>query len=97
MSKQQLALQIAKPGDVPTVGPRNIPAVPAGEVLIKIHATALNPADWKIQDMGFLSVFPGVLGTDLAGEVDTVGAGVTTFKKGDRVFVSFEIWSPPHC
>ncbi|KIY66661.1 GroES-like protein [Cylindrobasidium torrendii FP15055 ss-10] len=85
MSNQQLALQIDKPGDIPVVGPREIPNVPAGEVLIKILATALNPADWKIQDMGFLSVFPAIPGTDLAGEVETVGAGVTKFKKGDRV------------
>jgi NADPH:quinone reductase-like Zn-dependent oxidoreductase len=58
-----------------------------GEVLIKIQATSLNPVDWKIQKYGiFLEDFPAILGTDIAGDVEAVGEGVTEFKKGDRVF-----------
>jgi len=64
-----------------------IPKPGAGEVLVKIHSTALNPVDWKIQKLGyFISDFPAVLGTDSAGVVEEVGEGVTTFKKGDKVF-----------
>ncbi|THU86096.1 GroES-like protein [Dendrothele bispora CBS 962.96] len=62
----------------------------AGEILIKVHASALNPVDWKVRDWGvFLpdeGSYPAVLGLDVAGEVEDVGEGVTGFKKGDRVF-----------
>jgi NADPH:quinone reductase-like Zn-dependent oxidoreductase len=58
-----------------------------GQVLIKIQATSLNPVDWKIQKYGvFVENYPAILGTDVAGDVEEVGEGVTEFKKGDRVF-----------
>ncbi|KAE9380901.1 GroES-like protein [Stipitochalara longipes BDJ] len=65
--------------EMPTPGP--------DEVVVKNHAVAVNPADWKIQDFGgaWLKVWPFVLGTDIAGEVHEVGSNVTKFKKGDRV------------
>lgn len=57
-----------------------------GEILIKIHATSLNPVDWKIQKYGaFLEDYPAILGTDVAGDIEELGEGVTEFKKGDRV------------
>ncbi|BGP12135.1 hypothetical protein JCM10213_004700 [Rhodosporidiobolus nylandii] len=58
----------------------------AGEVLIKVHAVAVQPVDWKIQDYDFfVKQYPFILGTDVAGEVLEVGEGVTHVKKGDRV------------
>ncbi|KAJ2915219.1 hypothetical protein MD484_g5214, partial [Candolleomyces efflorescens] len=57
------------------------------EVLIKIHSTALNPVDWKIQRLGFYTdVLPLVLGSDISGEVVELGEGVSQFSKGDKVF-----------
>ncbi|KAF9527423.1 GroES-like protein [Crepidotus variabilis] len=59
-----------------------------GELLVKIHAAALNPADWKIQTEEYLECmdkFPVVIGLDRAGEVVQVGEGVQGFKKGDRI------------
>jgi NADPH:quinone reductase-like Zn-dependent oxidoreductase len=54
--------------------------------VVKAHALAINPVDWKIQDHGiFIQNWPTVLGTDVAGEVYEVGSSVTAFKKGDRV------------
>jgi NADPH:quinone reductase-like Zn-dependent oxidoreductase len=56
------------------------------EVLVKVHAAALNPADWKlVTRVSFLSNFPSVLGTDVAGEVVELGEGVSSFAIGDRV------------
>ncbi|KIY69849.1 GroES-like protein [Cylindrobasidium torrendii FP15055 ss-10] len=86
MSNQQLSLQLEKAGGLLVLRSKDIPSAPAGELVIKIHATALNPVDWKIQSMPqFLQEWPAVLGTDIAGEVEAVGEGVTKFKKGDRV------------
>ncbi|KAJ4338267.1 hypothetical protein N0V87_004035 [Didymella glomerata] len=63
-----------------------LPAAGKGEVVVKNHAAAVNPVDWKIQDYGiFLQKYPNVLGTDVTGEVHEVGEGVTHVKKGDRV------------
>lgn len=55
------------------------PPVPKkAEVLIKTHAAAVNPLDWRLK-----SRHPGV---DLAGEVVSFGSAVTCFKRGDKVF-----------
>ncbi|KAJ2917357.1 hypothetical protein MD484_g3070, partial [Candolleomyces efflorescens] len=57
------------------------------EVLVKIHAAALNPADWKVvtKFSYFISSYPAVLGTDIAGEVVELGEGVSSVAIGDRV------------
>ncbi|CBX97382.1 hypothetical protein IAQ61_007198 [Plenodomus lingam] len=63
-----------------------MPKAGKGEVVIKNHAAAVNPVDWKVQDYAILlQKYPNVCGTDVAGEVYEVGEGVTEFKKGDRV------------
>ncbi|KAI8632686.1 GroES-like protein [Xylariaceae sp. FL1651] len=61
------------------------------EVVVKVHAIALNPMDWMIQAMGndlfnFIK-YPYVGGTDIAGEVVQAGKGVpsSVAKPGDRV------------
>jgi NADPH:quinone reductase-like Zn-dependent oxidoreductase len=87
MSTQQKALLVpAKFADF-VVGSKSIPKPGPGELLVKIRSTALNPFDWKVHKYGiFVEEFPAVLGSDLAGDVEEVGEGVTTFVKGDRVF-----------
>ncbi|PVH90796.1 GroES-like protein [Periconia macrospinosa] len=63
-----------------------MPKAGAGEVVIKNHAVAINPVDWKLQTYGVVvKKYPNVLGTDVAGEVYEVGSGVIHVKKGDRV------------
>lgn len=61
-----------------------------GEVLIRVHAAGVLPADWKLRQGFFKEVrsvqFPYIPGTSLAGVVEEVGAGVTTFRKGQQVF-----------
>ncbi|XP_022758752.1 chloroplast envelope quinone oxidoreductase homolog [Durio zibethinus] len=66
-----------------------IPTPKQGEVLLKVEATSLNPVDWKMQK-GMLRPFlprkfPYIPGTDIAGEVIKVGAGVKNYKPGDKV------------
>ena len=83
--KQKALLLDKKHGDF-VLGENDIPTPGPGDVLIKIKATSLNPVDWKIQKYGiFVEEYPAVLGTDIAGDVEEVGEGVTEFKKGDKV------------
>lgn len=73
--------------------------VPAeNEVLVRVRATSVNPYDWhSMRGEPIIARFmPGtvsprgpkvrVLGCDMAGEVEAVGAAVTRFKPGDAVF-----------
>lgn len=61
-----------------------------GEVLVRVSAASINPVDWKMRSgeakERFPVEFPGILGRDLSGIVREVGAGVTAFEPGDRVF-----------
>ena len=63
-----------------------VPKAQDNEVIIKNHAIAINPVDWKIQDYGlFIKSFPFVIGCDVAGEVVEVGSSVKHLQTGDRV------------
>ena len=56
------------------------------EMVVKNGAVAINPIDWKIQDLAhFPLTYPAILGSDVAGEVVEVGSSVTRFHVGDRV------------
>ncbi|OLL23885.1 ARS-binding protein 2, partial [Neolecta irregularis DAH-3] len=58
----------------------------ANEVVIKVIAAAINPVDWKITDYGiFVTSYPCILGSDVAGVVESIGSDVSNVKKGDRV------------
>jgi NADPH:quinone reductase-like Zn-dependent oxidoreductase len=57
------------------------------EVLVRAAAAGVNPVDWKVRTRGgFLGQPPFTVGWDVAGVVEAVGAGVTRFAPGDRVF-----------
>ena len=65
----------------PTIGP--------SDVLVRVHAAAVNPVDWKIQQgmlAGFAPKPPATLGQDVSGVVEAVGENVAAFKPGDEVF-----------
>ncbi|HTJ65969.1 MAG TPA: zinc-dependent alcohol dehydrogenase family protein [Actinospica sp.] len=66
-----------------------MPRAGAGEVLVRVEASGVNPLDAKIRAgraAHARSVLPAVLGLDLAGVVEQVGAGVSAFAPGDEVF-----------
>jgi len=66
------------------------PIIKDTEILVEIHATALNLLDSKIKDGEFKLLLPYktplVLGHDLAGVVVETGRKVTKFKAGDEVY-----------
>ena len=66
-----------------------MPEPAAGEILVRVEASAVNPFDLILRQ-GLTAQFiplplPAVLGSDAAGTVVRLGAGVTTFGLGDRV------------
>jgi NADPH:quinone reductase-like Zn-dependent oxidoreductase len=74
--------------DVPDPLPADqLPA--AGEVLVRLVATSINPIDFKIRSGAakdlFPVEFPAILGRDLAGIVRAVGPNVTNVIPGDKV------------
>ena len=67
--------------------PKPVPG--AGQVLVRIHASGVNPLDLKIaagRAEHARMPLPAVLGIDMAGVVEAVGAGVRDFAPGDSVF-----------
>jgi NADPH:quinone reductase-like Zn-dependent oxidoreductase len=80
--------------DVLSLAEVETPTPGDGEVLIRVRAVSLNLSDWEtLRGKPLYSRFGGpfrprhrVLGSDIAGRVEAVGAGVTRFRPGDDVF-----------
>jgi NADPH2:quinone reductase len=71
-----------------TLGELPDPAPQGGEVVVRVRAAGLNAADWR-QAEGFYPAPPGwpadTPGLEVAGEVESIGDGVTQVEVGDRV------------
>lgn len=74
---------------------QEIPTITSRQILVKVEANSVNPADWHIMRgqpfmarlaFGLFRPKQPILGCDFAGEVVEVGAEVTRFQKGDYVF-----------
>ena len=73
---------------------REVPRVAAEQVLVRVDATSVNPIDVKraggygrrLLGLKGAATFPLVLGNDVAGAVEAVGAGVSRLAPGQRVF-----------
>jgi len=77
------------PGAAFRVVPVARPRAEAGQVLVRIKASGVNPLDTKIhagQAAHARQPLPAILGIDLAGTVEAVGSGVTGFGRGDEVY-----------
>ncbi|MCK8678834.1 NADP-dependent oxidoreductase [Streptomyces lichenis] len=59
-----------------------------GEVLVRVRAAGVNPADWKTRASGALIDWAEtpIVGWDVSGTVEAVGPGVTVLSPGDEVF-----------
>jgi NADPH:quinone reductase-like Zn-dependent oxidoreductase len=65
------------------------PKAGAGQVLVRIKASGVNPLDTKIRTGNGAHAkqpLPAVLGMDLAGVVEEAGEGVNGFRAGDEVY-----------
>ncbi len=73
------------------------PTIGEHDVLVRVRAAAVNPADWAIMGglpyiarpapmYGLRTPKNGIRGTDVAGQVEAVGSAVTRFRPGDEVF-----------
>ncbi len=78
-----------------TVEEVDVPAPKAGEVLVKVHASAVNDWDWSIVRgkpylyrlmFGLTKPRTAILGAEVAGTVEALGDGATRFARGQRVY-----------
>lgn len=88
------ALTFKRYGKSPDIGLAQVPrpVLKPNEILVEVHAAAINPVDNMITAGVFKPVLkfqlPAVMGSDLAGVVAEVGSTVTRFKVGDAVFAN---------
>jgi NADPH2:quinone reductase len=71
------------------------PVAGDGQVLVRVHATSVNPLDYQVRrgDYKDYVPLPAITGHDVSGVVEAVGSGVTAFKPGDEVWYTPEIFN----
>ncbi|ATM01295.1 NADPH:quinone oxidoreductase [Aeromonas sp. CA23] len=88
------ALTFKRYGKSPDIGLTDLPrpTLKPDELLVEVHAAAVNPIDNMILTGIFKPIldfqFPATVGSDLAGVVTEVGSSVTRFKPGDAIFAN---------
>lgn len=75
--------------------PKPVPG--SGQVLVRVHATSINPLDYQVRrgDYPDLVPLPTITGHDVSGIVEAVGPGVTAFAPGDEVWYTPQIFDGP--
>ena len=73
------------------------PVPQPGQVLVRVHATSINPLDYQVRrgDYPDLVPLPAITGHDVSGVVEAVGPGVTAFAPGDEVWYTPQIFDGP--
>ncbi|MEN8514266.1 zinc-dependent alcohol dehydrogenase family protein [Burkholderia sp. RS02] len=73
------------------------PVPHTGQVLVRVHATSINPLDYQVRrgDYSDLVQLPAITGHDVSGVVEAVGPGVTDFSPGDEVWYTPQIFDGP--
>lgn len=89
LPNEMTLIEITQPGGPEVLEPRQVPvpAVAAGDVLIRVHAAGVNRPD-VIQRSGKYPMKPGmspIPGLEVSGEVVAMGNGVSDFIVGDKV------------
>ncbi|KAF5676164.1 quinone oxidoreductase [Fusarium heterosporum] len=96
MAQQMQAWQAAHPGSFEsvfkfhdTISKPTAQSLKSGQVLVQVSRAALNPADYKIVELGMaarlITSFPKIPGMDLSGRIVAVADDVTEAKEGDLV------------
>ncbi|HTL62052.1 MAG TPA: alcohol dehydrogenase [Nitrospira sp.] len=92
---QMMAAQIRSPGGPFEVVKRDIPSPGANRVRIKVQACGICHSDMFVKEGYWPGLqYPRITGHEVAGVIDDVGPGVSTWKKGQRVGVG---WHGGHC
>jgi len=72
-----------------------LPEPGPGQILVRVHATNVNPIDWKMREgqmaARYGEEFPMILGWDCSGVVVETGADVTSFAIGDEVIARSDV------
>ena len=73
------------------------PVPQAGQVLVRVHATSINPLDFQVRRGDYTDYvpLPSITGHDVSGVVEAVGPGVTSFVPGDEVWYTPQIFDGP--
>ncbi len=88
--KPMKAAQITKPGGDFEIVERDIPVPGAGEVRIQVQACGICHSDALTKEGAWPGIqYPRVPGHEIAGIIDELGSGVTTWSKGQRVGVGW--------
>lgn len=79
----------------PAYVPKPVPK--DGEVLVRVHATSINPLDYQVRrgDYRDYVPLPAITGHDVSGVVEAIGAGVRAFVPGDEVWYTPQIFDGP--
>lgn len=90
------AAAIREYGDAGVFRLEDLPVPVPGDhqVLVRVHASSVNPVDWKMRRgdhrLYLRKKFPIVPGYDIAGVIVKTGASVDSFKSGDEVFARID-------
>ncbi|HVH45111.1 MAG TPA: NAD(P)-dependent alcohol dehydrogenase [Labilithrix sp.] len=87
--------------DVLAIEDRPVPVVGPNDVLVRVHAAALNPKDCLVRKGKYKIItgnrFPRLLGYDYAGEVIECGPSVRHLSQGEKVYGMIQSWSGGAC
>jgi len=67
----------------------SIPVIQPDEILVRVNAAGANPVDWKAVLNGVFPM-PLILGSDIAGIIEAVGADIKNYKAGDEIIGSLQ-------
>ena len=99
MSQTMTAAVLPRFGGPEVFEIRQVPVPPLGpsQLRVRVRATALNPLDGQIRrgDYADLLPLPAIIGHDVSGVVEAVGAEIGEFAPGDEVWYTPKIFGGP--